>query len=112
MGRTVADADSEAEPAARDLVDERGGLREVVRDAARRCWRCCVPNGISRVAERERLAEPEAVAEARAVEAGEALLLEPPGHVDRRLPSSGDGGEAHGGLARRHHETALPQRSR
>jgi hypothetical protein len=107
----VAHADSEAKAASAELVDEGGGMGIVVGMP-----RVHIGDGRAerdlRGRERERFAEPEAVAEARAVETGESFLFEPPGHVDRRLPPSGDGGEAHRGFARGHHETALPQRSR
>src|SRR6185503_9058810 len=92
MGRTMADPDSEAKPAARDLVEEGRGLGEVIRMPGVHVGDAAAERDLAR-AERDRLAEPEAVAEARAVEAGEAFLLEPPRHLDRRLPSSGHGGE-------------------
>ncbi len=97
VSRPVADADAEAEAAARQLVDDRRRLRPLervtrvdVRDA-----------GTERDLmgdEGQRLAEGEPVAGARTVDAGEAFRLEALREIERRPPPSGDGDEADGRL--------------
>ena len=58
--------------------------------------------------ERDGFAEGEAVAEARAVDTGEALLLEALGELDGGLASARGRGEADRGLAGHAHGSAPP----
>jgi hypothetical protein len=84
----VAHADAEAKAPAAQLVQERRGLREVVRVAG-------VDVGdagaeLDRLGrQRERFAQRQAVAEARAVEPGKAALLDLLRQFDGRPPPAG-----------------------
>ena len=61
MGWTMTDPDSEAKPAARNLMEEGRGLGEVIRMPGVHVGDAAAERDLAR-AERDRLAEPEAVA--------------------------------------------------
>ncbi len=95
-------ADSEAEAAAGQLVDQGRRLGVVVwvsevdiRDAG-------AERDLAR-GQGEGLAQGKAVADARAVDAREALLLEPLRELHRGLSTPGHRGQAHGRLCRHRH---------
>src|SRR5207245_11622165 len=75
---TVAHADPESEPAARQLVDDGRGLRVVEGMARVDVGDAGAERDLAR-GERERLTERQTVTRARAVESGEPFTLEPLG---------------------------------
>ena len=96
MRRLVRHADAEAEPSARDLVDEGRRLGEFLRllEVDRRD-RGREDRALRHM--RERVAEPEAAERARRPHAGEAPPLDLAGEFQRCEAAAGDGGEAEGG---------------
>src|SRR5438309_741951 len=98
VSRPVADADAEAEAAARQLVDDRRRLRPLERVTRVDVGDAGVERDLAGD-EGQRLAEREPVAGARTVDAGEAFRLEALREIERRPPPSSDGDEAHGRLA-------------
>ncbi len=109
QGRPVAHPDPEAEAAARELVDEGGGMGVVVGMPGVHVGDGR-PEGDLVGGEGDGFAESEAVAEARAVDSGEAFLLEALGELDGGLASARGRGEADRGLAGQAHGSAPPHR--
>src|SRR5882762_10352798 len=97
MSRPVAHADTEAEAAARQLVDDRRRLRPLERVTRVDVGDAGAERDLMRD-EGQRLAERHAVAGARTVDAGEAFRLEALREIERRPPPSGDSDEADGGF--------------